>query len=371
MIVRDEEASLARCLASFAEHVDELVVVDTGSTDRTIEIAESFGARVVRWAWRDDFAAARNVSLDAATGDWCVLVDADDVFPDGEAAKLRRAAEKLDARGIDIGAIEKHEATCPDDAPADVVSGAARCGDPNWVVMLTRRAPHLRYRGIVHESLEPAMREAGGRGGVFRVRVVHYGAIQAVRDALGKDARNEALLRRRLATDPDDVEAAGYLAVALAAVHRIDEARDVVEAAWPALTMHATGCARLAIARAMLQTLADDWLGVLDTADTAVILGATHPDLDFMRADAFAALGMHADAALAFAIVTARRGSVVSQTLIPGAREWRASLGRARSLFLLRRHTEALAAYDDAISHGAPDVAAERECCAVACDTAA
>jgi Glycosyl transferase family 2 len=77
MIVRDEERMLARCLSAVAGAVDEIVIVDTGSTDATIEIARSYGARVFERAWTGSFAEARNVSFDAAHGDWVMYLDAD------------------------------------------------------------------------------------------------------------------------------------------------------------------------------------------------------------------------------------------------------------------------------------------------------
>src|SRR3712207_9594713 len=80
MIVKDEEAMLGRTLAAIREHVDEIVVVDTGSQDRTVEIAESFGAKVVHHEWTGDFSEARNVSLEAATSDWIIYLDADEVL---------------------------------------------------------------------------------------------------------------------------------------------------------------------------------------------------------------------------------------------------------------------------------------------------
>src|SRR5205807_2544463 len=74
MIVRDEESMLPRCLEAVKDAVDEIVVVDTGSTDGTVAIAESFGAKVLHHEWSGDFAAARNVSFDAATSDWIVYL---------------------------------------------------------------------------------------------------------------------------------------------------------------------------------------------------------------------------------------------------------------------------------------------------------
>ena len=100
MIVKDEEEMLPRCLAAVAEHVDEIVIVDTGSTDRTVEIAESFGANVIEFPWNGSFADARNVSLDTATGDWILWLDADEVLDEGQGELLRELAGTLVARGL-------------------------------------------------------------------------------------------------------------------------------------------------------------------------------------------------------------------------------------------------------------------------------
>ncbi len=101
MIVRDEQKNLPRCLASVRGLFDEIVVVDTGSRDRTVEIARSFGARVFHFGWIDDFAAARNVALEHATGDYAFWLDADDVLEPAERAKLEALLETLQpiARG--------------------------------------------------------------------------------------------------------------------------------------------------------------------------------------------------------------------------------------------------------------------------------
>jgi glycosyltransferase involved in cell wall biosynthesis len=88
MIVRDEESNLPHCLQSVRGLFDEIVVVDTGSRDRTIEIARSYGARVSQFAWVDDFAAARNASLARASGDFAFWLDADDVVEPAERQKL-------------------------------------------------------------------------------------------------------------------------------------------------------------------------------------------------------------------------------------------------------------------------------------------
>ena len=89
MIVKDEADHLARCLRSAKPVVDDIVVVDTGSKDRSADIARAFGARVFEYAWQDDFAAARNVSISAAAGDWIFVLDADEVVSPKDYAHFR------------------------------------------------------------------------------------------------------------------------------------------------------------------------------------------------------------------------------------------------------------------------------------------
>src|SRR5438132_14215088 len=88
MIVKNEEANLAECLSPVRSLVDEIVVVDTGSTDRTREVAAAWGARIFEFPWCDDFSAARNECLRHARGDWVLSLDADDRVDDANAKKL-------------------------------------------------------------------------------------------------------------------------------------------------------------------------------------------------------------------------------------------------------------------------------------------
>ncbi len=78
MIVKDEEKNISACLESVRDFVDEIIVVDTGSSDRTKDIAGSFGAKVFDFEWCDDFSAARNFSISKANGDWILVLDADE-----------------------------------------------------------------------------------------------------------------------------------------------------------------------------------------------------------------------------------------------------------------------------------------------------
>ncbi len=96
MIVKNEESVLARCLDSVKDVVDEIVIVDTGSTDETKAIAKRYTDKVYDFQWSDDFSAARNESYDKASMDYQMWLDADDVLPKEEAEKLLKLKETLD-----------------------------------------------------------------------------------------------------------------------------------------------------------------------------------------------------------------------------------------------------------------------------------
>lgn len=144
MIVKNEEATLARCLDSVRDLVDEIVLVDTGSTDRTVEIARSYTDRIFYFPWRDDFAAARNFSFDQARMDYCLWLDADDVLEPEDRQRFRRLRDTLPA-DTDIVMLPYHAAFREDGTPTFTYDRER----------LIRRAAGLRWSGAVHEAIAP------------------------------------------------------------------------------------------------------------------------------------------------------------------------------------------------------------------------
>jgi tetratricopeptide (TPR) repeat protein len=191
MIVKDEEAMLPRALAAVAEFVDELIVVDTGSTDRTVEIAESFGARVLHHEWDGDFAAARNVGLDVATSDWLLYLDADEVLVEGDGPRLRELLGHTWREGIFL--TETNHVGELEDGAA-VQHNALR---------LFKNRSEYRFEGRVHEQFAHKLPSLPERIAYTQVRIEHFGYLGAVRDAKEKSRRNLELLERQIAEGVD------------------------------------------------------------------------------------------------------------------------------------------------------------------------
>ncbi len=181
MIVKDEEAFLEDCLRSVAGAVDEICIVDTGSTDRTVEIAERYGAKIGYFEWADDFAAARKASLDMATGDWILVLDADERLAPGSAAEIRRLVSAADAPAYGV-----------------IVRSATKTGE--ITSYSTRLFPAgLRYKGALHEEPKATVYRA-----VESVEIQHLGYTEAMNVGRDKFHRNYEIAEKAHLADPED-----------------------------------------------------------------------------------------------------------------------------------------------------------------------
>jgi glycosyltransferase involved in cell wall biosynthesis len=193
MIVKNEAPNLPDCLRGVADLVDEIVIVDTGSTDDTAAIAAGFGAKVVNFVWVDSFAAARNECLRHATGDWIFWFDADDRLDDTNRAKLKELLARL-----------------PDGNRAFIMSHSSvqkHLYDSALVVEQTRlfrKVPDVAWRGRVHEQVLPSLSNLPGFQAVFTdVVIQHLGYQDAVR-LRQKHLRNRRLFELEHTDDPNE-----------------------------------------------------------------------------------------------------------------------------------------------------------------------
>ena len=185
MIVKDEEEMLPGCLEPLQGVVDEMIVVDTGSSDRTVEIAESFGAKVVSFPWNGSFSDARNASIEAASGDWLIYLDADEHMEAEDARHLRALLGRTWREGFYL--VETNY-TGGSDAGSAVTHMALRV----W-----RNRPQYRFSGRIHEQKTHTMPTyLPERFETTRIRVRHYGYLNQRIVSKDKSRRNIQLLEQ-------------------------------------------------------------------------------------------------------------------------------------------------------------------------------
>lgn len=192
MIVRDNEDTIEACLDSAYPWVDEIIIVDTGSKDRTPEICRRFGARMYEFPWCDDFSAARNVSLERARGEWVFWMDSDDVIDQEQGRKLRELV------------YDDH----PPDCLGYVMQVHCLSDEPGQItvvdhVKVFRNLPELRFEHRIHEQILPAIRRIGGTVAFTDIHVLHSGSRQTPDIRLRKLERDFRILKLDLAERPD------------------------------------------------------------------------------------------------------------------------------------------------------------------------
>ncbi len=197
MIAKNEEDCLAECLEAARDAADEIILVDTGSTDRTAKIAREYGARVYLKEWEDDFSAARNVSIYHASGDWILVLDADEVLGEGSADLIRQAVEDPEAVAyyLPITNLRKDKESF-------------EC----LVLRLFRKTPGVRFQGAIHEQVHPSLTPYAIKHGLSYkdltdIRILHKGYSEPVMEDKEKFERNERIFQKQLKDNPDDLYA--------------------------------------------------------------------------------------------------------------------------------------------------------------------
>jgi glycosyltransferase involved in cell wall biosynthesis len=215
MIVRDAEAYLPACLQSVRLLSPEIVIADTGSTDRSMEIARESGAKVIQIPWQNDFAEARNRALAEASGDWILSLDADEQLDPASAARIPALLEKKPVAGYQVTirnyVNSAHECIwdTPPKANDSLLASAAKY--PAFIehenIRLFRRSPGIYFVGRVHESVGPRVRELRGFLGRATFFIHHFGF--AIDDAAKgrKNERYREMGRQKLMEFPKDWQA--------------------------------------------------------------------------------------------------------------------------------------------------------------------
>ena len=215
MMVRNEEQNLARCLDSVEGLADELIVVDTGSTDGTQDLAARRGARVLPFDFtRTDFAAARNYAIEHAAGRWILVLDADEALDPAGIPLI----EKLAARDENAGYfLERHNH-----------SSDSQTSTTDYVVRLFPNRTGYRYRGRVHETVDASILSAGGKLHKTGIRIEHN--FSSDREQRRRKSHwYIGILREEITADPADDSRLDFLAAEYHQLEMFEEAAAIAE----------------------------------------------------------------------------------------------------------------------------------------------
>ena len=219
MIVKNEEYSIPQTLRSVKGFVDEIVVLDTGSTDRTVEIAKEFGAKVYHFQWCNDFSAARNESLKYVQGKWVLVLDADEVLTPSIVPEMKQAMKS--DRHLVINLVRQEVGASQ--SPYSLVS------------RLFRNHPEVRFSRPYHAMVDDSVQKLLQREphwqvvSLSTVAILHYGYQPGAIAALDKYARARTAMEKFLASHPNDAYVCSKLGALYIQIGQLNEGIELLE----------------------------------------------------------------------------------------------------------------------------------------------
>ncbi|MEK6964104.1 MAG: glycosyltransferase [Nanoarchaeota archaeon] len=232
MIARNEEDCIAESLNSVKGLVDEVIVVDNGSTDKTKEIAKKCGAHVFEHTWKDDFSESRNVAIGKAKGDWILVLDADEVIAKKDHDRIKKLIENKDIEGY-ILLIRTYtaERRLNDWYPSDDYK---ECKSYLGYIVeqplrLFRNKKGYLFTGKVHESITSSIQQTKGMIGICQVPIHHYGNVRKKDKMHTKQKSYIHIAREELKKNKEDVKTRYELAIALIQQDQYGQAREHLE----------------------------------------------------------------------------------------------------------------------------------------------
>ncbi len=343
MIARDEAATIARALDAARPFVDEMIVVDTGSADDTRAIAMAHGARVIDEPWADDFAKARNKSLDAATGDFALVLDADEFMDARSGREMREAVRRHKTYGVFLPIINRFE-------DGRVI--------PTLIMRCFVLRKDLRFKNRIHEQVIDALNEIavaeGGKLIKVEGEVTHVGYRKEIVASRQKNERNRRIFELAVADDPTNV----YLAYKFADFLRqfpeeseraraiLQKAAEDVAALPKAKARDLPFAGEIFALLAQLTRDAGDPRRGLEIAEQGFAVTDVTTNLRFIRASLAVDLGDARTAAREFRNCREAHGKVLVIPAQPGVTSTLSGAGLARALQMLEEHDAARAAIE-------------------------
>jgi len=285
IIAKNEAKNLPRCLASIQKVATQIVVIDTGSTDETVEIARSFGATIGEYAWDNDFSAARNASLELAIGAWALWIDADEELTVESADAIRQALVRPQYAGFNIPIVNFTE---------DIGDGDQFIHAP---VRLFRMLPGVAFTGRIHEQVTPSLKASGLPFATLeKARLNHYGYRPSAMTERNKIDRTITMLELELAEDPTSSFQWFNLANAFAVAKRHREAEEAARTSVSYLTdsdSHAASVFQILTEVLEQDGRFDEALAVIEEAETRGLVGV---QTEFTKASVLLSLGRYDEA---------------------------------------------------------------------------
>ena len=206
MIVKNEAHFLARCLDAVKDHVDEIIIVDTGSTDETRAIAAQYTDRIYDFEWCDDFAAARNHALEQASGDWILVLDADEWMEAADATRLRQIIADTDYDAFFLteynysnNPLEKGWIPVEKQTPYSMGYAGYR---KSLIARLFRNRQEIRYRGRIHEVIDHSLEAF--RHTVLEMPLHHHGDADPTKPQQVRQLNYLRMMEKELEREPDN-----------------------------------------------------------------------------------------------------------------------------------------------------------------------
>lgn len=191
MIVKNEEELLAKCLEHIVPHMSEIIIVDTGSTDRTKEIAHQFTDQIYDFEWCNDFSQARNFSISKASNDWILVLDADEIVTEFDR-NIPKSLEKFDE--LTVGRIKRINSIEDKWGPTVNTERISRLFNKRW----------FHYEGIIHEQIVQKNSDKAYKTIPVGITVDHVGYAKEVVNKKFKLNRNINMLQQAISTAPND-----------------------------------------------------------------------------------------------------------------------------------------------------------------------
>ena len=232
MIIKDEQKHLARCLASVKPIVDEMIVVDTGSADRSKDIAITFGAQVYDYEWHNDFAAARNFSIARASGEWILILDGDEVISPLDYDDFNKIVIKKPKAPVAYSITTRNYSKVP-----NIVGWVPNDGKypdeeatlgwlPSEKVRLFYGKDQIRFEGAVHEMVDPFLKRNGIEIKKCRIPVHHYGRLD--QEKLGRKGKIYFDIgQKKLSEKGEDIRALWELAIQATVLEKDQQALEL------------------------------------------------------------------------------------------------------------------------------------------------